>query len=161
MAHDFGDNNGVTIGEELWRDIYKPYYKQFFREWRSITNMQVNLHSCGSIASILGDLIECGVQIVNPVQTSAANMSAASLKERFGKDVIFWGGGYDAQLIDVKASYEEVYQAVCRNIRILGAGGNYIFAGVHNLPANMPEHHLKAMLDAYYDTRVYEGDQIK
>ena len=161
VAHDFGDNNGVTIGEELWRDIYKPYYKQFFRGWRSITNMQVNLHSCGSIASILGDLIECGVQIVNPVQTSAANMLAASLKERFGKDVIFWGGGYDAQLIDVKASYEEVYQAVCRNIRILGAGGNYIFAGVHNLPANMPEHHLKAMLDAYYDTRVYEGDQIK
>ena len=155
VAHDFGDNNGVTIGDDLWRDIYKPYYKQFFQGWRSITDMKVNLHSCGSISSILGDLIECGVQIVNPVQTSAANMSAASLKELFGKDVVFWGGGYDAQLIDVMASYDEVYGAVYNNIKVMGAEGNYIFAGVHNLPANMPEHHLKAMLDAYRDARTY------
>ena len=155
VAHDFGDNNGVTIGEELWRDIYKPFYKQFFQGWRSITNMKINLHSCGSIASILGDLIECGVQIVNPVQTSAAGMSAEALKQRFGKDVVFWGGGYDAQLIDISSSYEDVYRNVYKNVKILGAGGNYIFAGVHNLPANMPEHHLKAMLDAYRDARDY------
>lgn len=155
VAHDFGDNNGVTIGEELWRDIYKPYYEKFFQGWRSITDMKINLHSCGSIASILGDLIECGVQIINPVQTSAANMSAASLKERFGKDVIFWGGGYDAQLIAATSSYDEVYKKVYNTVKTLGAGGNYIFAGVHNLPANMPEHHLKAMLDAYRDARMY------
>ncbi len=155
VAHDFGDNRCVTIGDELWRSIYKPYYKQFFRGWQSITNMKVNLHSCGSVASIMGDLIECGVQVFNPVQTSAANMGAASLKERFGKDVIFWGGAYDAQLIPQNATYDEVYAAVCENIRTLGAGGNYIFAGVHNLPATMPEHHLKAMIDAYKDARWY------
>lgn len=155
IAHDFGDNKGVTIGDGLWREIYKPYYKKFFEGWRSITDMKVNLHSCGSIESILGDLIECGVQVVNPVQTSAANMSAASLKEKFGKDVVFWGGAYDAQLISAAASYEEVYKAVCNNIRVLGVGGNYIFAGVHNLPATMPEHHLKAMIDAYRDVRTY------
>ena len=135
--------------------LYKPFYKQFFQGWRSITNMKINLHSCGSIASILGDLIECGVQIVNPVQTSAAGMSAEALKQRFGKDVVFWGGGYDAQLIDISSSYEDVYRNVYKNVKILGAGGNYIFAGVHNLPANMPEHHLKAMLDAYRDARDY------
>lgn len=117
--------------------------------------MKINLHSCGSIASILGDLIECGVQIVNPVQTSAAGMSAEALKQRFGKDVVFWGGGYDAQLIDISSSYGDVYRNVYKNVKILGAGGNYIFAGVHNLPANMPEHHLKAMLDAYRDARDY------
>ncbi|MBE6711094.1 MAG: hypothetical protein E7579_08255 [Ruminococcaceae bacterium] len=155
VAHDFGDNRCVTIGDELWRSIYKPYYKQFFQGWQSITDMKVNLHSCGSVASIMGDLIECGVQVFNPVQTSAANMSAASLKERFGKDVIFWGGAYDAQLIPQSAAYDEVYAAVSANIRTLGAGGNYIFAGVHNLPATMPEHHLKAMIDAYRDSRAY------
>ncbi|MBO4932459.1 MAG: hypothetical protein J6I42_09795, partial [Clostridia bacterium] len=155
VAHDFGDNRCVTIGDELWRSIYKPYYKQFFQGWQSITDMKVNLHSCGSVASIMGDLIECGVQVFNPVQTSAANMSAASLKERFGKDVIFWGGAYDAQLIPQSATYDEVYAAVSANIRTLGAGGNYIFAGVHNLPATMPEHHLKAMIDAYLNTRAY------
>ena len=117
--------------------------------------MKINLHSCGSITSILGDLIECGVDIINPVQTSAADMSAVSLKERFGKDVIFWGGGYDAQSINEDASYEDVYRVVYDNVKTLGAGGNYIFAGVHNLPATVPEHHLKAMLDGYRDAREY------
>lgn len=155
IAHDFGDNRGVTIGAKLWREIYKPYYKRLFQGWRGITDMKINLHSCGAISSILGDLIECGVQIINPIQTSAADMSAKSLKERFGNEVVFWGGGYDAQLIRTGASYREVYEAVYNNIKILGAGGNYIFAGVHNLPADIPERHLKAMLDAYQDARSY------
>lgn len=155
VAHDFGDNRGVMIGEELWREIYKPYYKQFFQGWQKRTNMKVNFHSCGAISGIIGDLIECGVQVLNPVQTSAANMSPAYLKENFGKDVIFWGGAYDAQLIEKSASYEEVYRAVCANIDIFAKGGNFIFSGVHNLPGDMPEHHLKAMIDAYRDRRNY------
>lgn len=155
VAHDFGDNRGVTIGTDLWRKIYKPYYRQYFQEWRRITDMKINLHSCGSIASIMDDLIECGVQVVNPVQTSAADMEAASLKARFGKDVVFWGGAYDAQQIARSASYEAVYRKVFENIKTLGAGGNYIFGGVHNLPGDIPEEHLKAMLDAYRDARDY------
>ena len=155
IAHDFGDNRGVTIGTDLWRKIYKPYYKQYFQGWKSITDMKINLHSCGSIASIMGDLIECGVQVVNPIQTSAADMDAASLKARFGDDVIFWGGAYDAQLIARSDTYEEVYRKVFDNMKTLGAGGNYIFGGVHNLPGDLPEAHLKAMIDAYRDARDY------
>lgn len=155
VAHDFGDNRGVTIGDDRWRDIYKPYYKQFFQGWKRATTMKVNLHSCGSVSSIMGDLIECGVEVFNPVQTSAANMSAASLKERFGKDVVFWGGAYDAQLVNPNATYDEVWQTVYDNIKVLGKDGNYIFAGVHNLPATMPESHLKAMIDAYRAARDY------
>lgn len=155
IAHDFGDNRGVTIGADLWRKIYKPYYKQYFEGWKKITDMKINLHSCGSIASILGDLIECGVQVVNPIQTSAADMDAASLKAWFGDDVIFWGGAYDAQLIARSDTYEEVYRKVFDNMKTLGAGGNYIFGGVHNLPGDMSEAHLKAMIDAYRDARDY------
>ena len=155
IAHDFGDNRGVTIGADLWRKIYKPYYKQYFEGWKKITDMKINLHSCGSIASILGDLIECGVQVVNPIQTSAADMDAASLKARFGDDVIFWGGAYDAQLIARSDTYEEVYRKVFDNMKTLGAGGNYIFGGVHNLPGDVSETHLKAMIDAYRDARNY------
>jgi uroporphyrinogen decarboxylase len=155
IAHDFGDNRGVTIGDELWREIYKSHYKKLFTGWRNITDMKINLHSCGAVSSILGDLIECGVQIFNPVQTSAADMDARSLKERFGDKIIFFGGAYDAQLIPKNATYDEVYTAVCENIRIFGQGGNYIFAGVHNLPADMPEHHVKAMMDAFLANRNY------
>jgi uroporphyrinogen decarboxylase len=156
IAHDFGDNRGVTIGDGLWREIYKPHYQKLFGEWKKITDMKINLHSCGSISSIMDDLIECGVDVINPVQTAAANMEAASLKQRFGDRVIFYGGAYDAQLLPQSMTYEEVYNAVCNNIKVLGKGGNFIFAGVHNLPGDMPEHHIKAMMDAYFDTRAYE-----
>lgn len=155
IAHDFGDNRSIMIGEDLWRDIYKPHYKKLFTGWRQITNMKINLHSCGAISDIIDDLIECGVHIINPVQTSATGMDAESLKSRFGDKVIFYGGAYDAQLFSSNMTYDEVYKEVYNNIKILGVGGNYIFAGVHNLPGDMPEHHIKAMIDAYRDARNY------
>ena len=155
IAHDLGDNRGVMIGAPLWREIYKPHYRRLFEGWHRITGMKINLHSCGSISAILGDLIECGVDIINPVQTSAADMDVGSLKEAFGRDVIFWGGAYDAQLIGTAEDYAQVYQKVYRSIKTLGQGGNYIFSGVHNLPADLPESHIKAMIDAYRDARAY------
>lgn len=155
IAHDLGDNRGITIGDGLWRDIYKPYYMRLFTEWRKTTKMAVNLHSCGSVSSIIPDLVECGMQILNPVQTSAANMSVEYLKEKFGNDVVFWGGAYDAQLIPESASYDEVYSAVSHNVRVLKRGGGFIFSGVHNLPATLPAHHIKAMLDALRDNGEY------
>ena len=155
IAHDFGDNRGVMIGDGLWREIYKPYYKKLFEGWHGITDMKINLHSCGSIVSIMDDLIECGVDIINPVQTAAAGMDAESLKAKFGDRVVFYGGAYDAQKISASMTYDEVYKAVYENVKVLGRGGNYLFAGVHNLSAEMPEHHVKAMIDAYFDARSY------
>ncbi len=155
VAHDFGDNRGVTIGAKLWREIYKEAYQKFFSGWHKRTNMKINLHSCGSIEAILPDLIKCGVDIINPIQTSAKDMDAKSLKEKYGKSVIFWGGGYDAQLISANSDYEAVYKSVYENVKILGQNGGYIFSGVHNLPAEMSETHIKAMLDAFNDARAY------
>ena len=155
IAHDFGDNRSVTIGEELWREIYKPYYKELFQGWRKITNMKINFHSCGSIVPILGDLIECGLHILNPVQTSANCMSASILKEKFGDELVFWGGGYDAQLFQQTDRYETVYHKTCQTIEIFKKGGRYIFSGVHNLPADVSAIHLQAMLDAWNDTKLY------
>ena len=109
MVQDIGDNRGVTIGAQLWREIYKPAYMKLFRGWNEITDMKVNFHSCGSVEEIMSDLIECGIHVLNPVQTSAANMSPAHLKEKYGKDIVFWGGAYDAQLVSSDASYEDVY----------------------------------------------------
>ena len=155
VAHDLGDNRGVTIGAELWREIYKDAYRKYFQGWRKRTGMRVNLHSCGSIAEILPDLIECGLEVLNPVQTSAAGMDPASLKARFGRDLVFWGGAYNPQLIPTDASRDEVFAQVRRNVAELGAGGGFIFAGVHNLPATLPEEHIRAMLDAWRAERTY------
>ncbi len=155
IAHDLGDNRGVTIGAPLWRKLYKPYYTKLFQGWKKITSMKINLHSCGAISEVLGDLIECGVDIYNPVQISADGMKKDSLKQRFGDKLIFWGGGFDAQQTPVSSNYETVYRQVADNINTLKQGGRYLFAGVHNLPPEMPETHIRAMLDAYYDNRQY------
>ena len=155
IAHDFGDNRCVTIGDGLWREIYKPYYKKLFQGWKNTTSMKINLHSCGAIRNILGDLIKCGLEIYNPVQISGQGMDPAGLKEAFGKDLIFWGGGYDAQMFRPESTYEEVYAKTVEILNIFKSGGGYFFSGVHNLPADVPEHHLKAILDAFRSVREY------
>ena len=153
IADDIGDTRGVTIGPDLWRQIYKPHYKKLFREWHAITSMKVNLHCCGAIPDILEDLIECGVDIYNPVQISANGMSPSRLKEIAGDRLVFYGGVYDAVLYKPEMAEEEVYEAVKKNIEIFSKGGGYIFAGVHNLPPEMPEEHIRAFLQAYTDSK--------
>jgi len=153
IAHDLGDSRGVTIGPRLWRQIYKPHYARLYSEWHKITSMKVSMHTCGAVSDILGDLIECGVDVYNPVQASARNMDLSVLKERFGDKLIFWGGVYDAVLNPPETPEDEVYATTRRNIETLSAGGGYMLAGVHNLPGDIPEHHLRALLQAWRDAR--------
>ena len=151
IAHDLGDQKGVTIGAELFRELYKPHYTDYFQGWHKLTDMKVNLHSCGSVAEIIPDLIECGVDILNPVQLSAAGMSAKEIRRLAGDQLVLYGGALDCILTPAASDPEFVYQQVRENIQALSEGGNYLFAGVHNTVANTPAEHLKAMLDAYED----------
>lgn len=155
IAHDMGDCHGVTVGPTLWREIYKPHYMRLFQSWHQISRMKICLHSCGSIRDILGDLIECGADVINPVQVSATGMEPAKLKKQFGDRVIFYGGAYDAVLNPVDLPAEAVYENVKRNIGIFGEDGGYIFAGVHNIPGNVPDSHIEAILAAYRDSSAY------
>jgi len=153
LADDIGGQNGITVGPDLWREIYKPHYKRLFTEWHRISNMKVNLHSCGSNFDIMDDLIECGVDLYNPVQVSAAKMAPATLKANWGDKIIFYGGVFDATLFPDTMAEDEVYRQVKKNIEALSKGGGYLFAGVHNLPGNLPEGHIRAMMQAYKDCR--------
>lgn len=138
IAHDLGDVRGVTIGENLFREIYKPHYHRLWHGWHGITRMKVNLHSCGSVYGILPDLIECGVDVLNPVQTSAKNMELTRLTQEFSHQVVFYGGAYDAVLLPAATPAQQVYEAVLANIRTLRDGGDYFFATVHNTVADTP-----------------------
>jgi uroporphyrinogen decarboxylase len=154
IADDIGDNRGVTIGEDLWREIYKPFYRKLFSGWHERSGIKINLHCCGSIYSILDDLLECGLDIYNPVQISARDMEPARLKEKFGRDLVFYDGDYDAQLMK-GCGGEEVYAHVKNNLTLFKQNGGHIFAGVHNLPPDMPGDHLRAFLQAWKDHRDY------
>jgi uroporphyrinogen decarboxylase len=154
IADDMGDNRGVTIGEENWRDVYKPYYHELFHGWHERTAMKISLHCCGSVYSILDDLLECGLDVLNPVQVSAHGMSPAALKAKCGNRLVFYGGDYDAQLMKGR-DYETVYEHVKNNLNTLKQGGGHIFCGVHNLPPDMPEEHLRAFFAAWQANRAY------
>jgi len=153
IADDMGDCRGVTCGPDLWREIYKPHYARFWTEWAKITSMKSMLHCCGSVADILGDFAEGGLAIFNPIQRSARDMGAADLAERFGDDLIFYGGALDAVLTPAGTPADEVYEQAKQTITAFASKGRYIFAGVHNLPVEVPAEHLEAMLRAWRDVR--------
>lgn len=91
------------------------------------------------------------MDILNPVQLSAAGMSAKEVRRLAGDKLVLYGGALDCIMTPAASDPKLVYQQVCENIRTLSEGGNYLFAGVHNTVANTPKEHLKAMLDAYED----------
>ena len=153
IADDMGDCRGVTCGPDLWRAIYKPHYSRFWTEWKSITPMKSILHCCGSVEAILGDFAEGGLSIFNPIQRSALDMDAEGLAEKFGDQLIFYGGALDAVLNPAWTSADEVYAAAKKTIEAFSSKGRYIFAGVHNLPPETPTDHLQAILQAWRDVR--------
>ena len=120
--------------------------------------MKVNLHSCGAVSEIIPDLIECGVDVLNPVQISAAGMDAPRLKALAGDRLVLFGGAFDSTLTPASADAETVYEQVKKNIAALGRGGGFLFSGVHNTTADTPREHIEAILRAYGDMRdMYKG----
>ena len=114
----------------------------------------MGLHSCGAIKELIPDLIEAGVQVLNPIQISAKGMDPRELKERFGKDLVFWGGGADMQgAVNAAKTPEEVYRHVREMLDIFAPGGNYIFTQVHNILDNIEPEKVIAIYQAALDYR--------
>jgi uroporphyrinogen decarboxylase len=108
----------------------------------------VFLHCCGSVYELLPDLIEAGVQVINPVQIAARNMEPARLKREFGKDLAFWGGGCDTQSVLSRGTPQQVKDHVRRNIDTFAPGGGFIFNQVHNMLSEVPPANIVAMYEA-------------
>ena len=108
------------------------------------------------MADFIPDLIEIGVDILNPIQVSASGMNTAKLKKEFGDDISFWGGGCDSQRVLPFASPEDITEHVRQNMETLKAGGGYVFNNVHNIQADVPAENIVAMYDAAYEFGFYE-----
>ncbi len=142
---DFGAQNNCFISPKTFRSLYKPFYTRV-NDWiHQNTNWKTFIHSCGSILPIIPDIIEAGFDILNPVQTSAANMDPAVLKTRFGEQVTFWGGGVDTQHTLPFGTPEEVRTQVRERLEIFGKGGGFVFNPIHNVQAQVPVENLLAM----------------
>jgi uroporphyrinogen decarboxylase len=106
------------------------------------------LHSCGGLYELLPQLIEAGLDIIQPVQTTARNMEPARLKREFGRDICLWGGGCNTQQVLTWGSPSEVVEDVQQRLRLLAPEGGYVFQQIHNILANVPPENVVAMLDA-------------
>ncbi|MCD6257426.1 methyltransferase [Candidatus Aerophobetes bacterium] len=145
---DFGTQNGPFISPDMYREFYKPFHKKI-NDWvHQHTSWKTFYHSCGSVFAFLDDFVEAGVDILNPVQTSAKDMDPKVLKEKYGDKLVFWGGGVDTQKTLPFGTPEEVKKQVKERCRIFGKDGGYVFNTIHNIQSKVPVENLLAMFEA-------------
>lgn len=110
-------------------------------------------HSCGAVLPFIDSFIDCGFDILNPVQCSAAGMDPRTLKSTYGERIVFWGGGVDTQKTLPFGTPGEVYDEVRRRVEIFGPGGGFVFDAIHNVQAATPIENVVAMFKAVADSR--------
>lgn len=154
-ADDFAGQFRMLFSPKTFRKMMTPRQKYLFGRIHELTDAKIFFHSCGAIRPVIPDLIENGVDIINPVQVSATGMDPFDLKKDFGKDLVFWGGGVDTQRILGDGSPQEVRDDVKRNIEALAKDGGMIFAAVHNIQPNVPPENVIAMYEAFREFGVY------
>lgn len=141
----------MILGPELWRRLFKSRLRRIIAAVRQRTpNMTIAYHSCGAIRPIIPDLIEIGVQVLNPLQPRAAGMDPLEIKREYGEDLAFMGG-LDTQEFLPRATPGAVYEHCRRLIAAMSRGGGFIFAASHTIQPDVPEANLRAMLDAACD----------
>ncbi len=144
---DVNTQNGWLIRPELYRKRVKPKQKRLIEAIKKKTSAKIFYHGCGAVRDLIPDLIDIGVDILNPVQVSARGMKTKELKREFGKDIVFWGGGVDTQNVLPFGTPQQVEDEVRRRIDDLAPGGGFVFAAVHNIQACVPPQNIVAAFD--------------
>lgn len=149
---DYGSQAALLISPAMFRRLMKPRLKALFERIRQLApGAKIFFHSCGSVRPLIPDLIELGVDILNPVQIGAAGMEPSALKRDFGKDLVFWGGGIDTQTTLAHGAPQHVKDEVRRNVEALAHDGGYVFNPVHNIQADVPPENVLAMVEALHE----------
>ncbi len=153
---DFGTQTSLFCGVPQMRDIWLPRYKQI-NEWiHQNTNWRTFKHSCGAIEPLVETFIDCGFDILNPVQCSADGMAPEGLKAKYGDRITFWGGGVNTQQTLPFGTPEEVRKEVLSRCEIFAPGGGFVFNSIHNVQARTPVENVIAMIDAVHE---FNGDK--
>jgi len=150
---DFGTQNGPFISCQSYRKLYQPFHRRVNNWMHANTSWKSFIHSCGSVAALLPDIIDAGFDVLNPVQCSAADMDPRTLKEKFGDRIAFWGGGVDTQKTLPFGTPREIRKEVKERIEIFGRGGGFVFNTVHNVQAATPVKNLLALYSAVRESR--------
>jgi uroporphyrinogen decarboxylase len=150
-ADDLTGQRGPLISPSLYRRVVKPRQARIMETIQAHTRAPIFYHSCGATSQFIPDLIEVGVEILNPVQVSAVGMDTAALKRAYGKRLSFWGGGCDTQSVLPDGTADQVRAEVRRRIADLAPGGGFVFNPVHNIQPLVPPANVVALYEAALD----------
>ena len=153
FGDDLGGQQGPLISPEMYRRLYQPFHRKLWNRAHELAEVKVLLHCCGGVRPLIPSLIEAGLDAINPVQINAAGMDADGLKQKFGKDLTFWGGGCDTRDILPYSTPEEVAAHVKKQVQTLSNGGGFVFQQVHNILADVPPENIVSMFDAVLNFR--------
>jgi len=148
FGDDLGMQGGPQISPAMYREFFKPRHKLMWNRAKELADVKVMLHCCGGVRELLPDIIDAGLDAINPVQISCAGMDAQGLKDDFGESMVFWGGGCDTQNMLFNGTPEDVREHVRDQVRILAPGGGFVFQQVHNILVGVPPENIVAMFDA-------------
>jgi uroporphyrinogen decarboxylase len=148
FGDDLGMQNGPQMSRAMYQEFFKPRHARMWQRAKELADVKVQLHCCGGVRPLLPDLIEAGLDAINPVQISCVGMDPRGLKNDFGDRLTFWGGGCDTHLILSRGTPEEIRRHVKEQIAVFAPGGGFVFQQVHNILADVPPENVIAMFDA-------------
>lgn len=156
IGDDIGGQSGPLFSPEFYRKVVKPRQKRLVQHIKSLTTAKIWYHTCGGVCEYIDDLLDNGIDILNPVQISAEGMDPKMLKDKYGDKLVFWGGGIDTQHVLPFAKPNEVREHVRRNIEIFKPNGGYVFNNVHNVQGDVPAENIEALFDSAYEFGFYD-----
>jgi uroporphyrinogen decarboxylase len=156
IGDDLTGQSGPLFSPDFYRKVVKPKQKRLVQHIKSLTKAKIWYHTCGCCYKYIPELIDNGIDILNPVQIGLPNMEPERLKGEFGKQLVFWGGGIDAQHVLPFAKPEEIRNSVKANLEIFKSGGGYVFNNVHNIQVGVPPENIVALYDAAYEFGFYD-----
>lgn len=159
IGDDLAGQAGPLFSPAFYRRFVQPRQKALVRHIKSLTPAKIWYHTCGGCADFIPDLLDNGIDILNPVQTSAAGMDPELLKRSYGRNLVFWGAGCDAQRVGPAGPPDRVRAEVRRAMDIFKPGGGYVFAGIHNIQPEVPPENIVALFDAAFEYGFYEPGQ--
>jgi len=149
FGDDLGMQSGPQVSPPMYREFFKPREQTMWRHVKQrVPHLKIMLHCCGGVRELLGDLIEAGLEAINPVQITCRGMDPTGLKRDFGNRLTFWGGGCDTRDVLIKGTPAQVTEHVRRQMKIWRPGGGFVFQQVHNILADVPAANVVAMYDA-------------